>query len=156
MKKTIMALGYIFLALIIVITAVVGVLAVIGNRLDRQSKAFVDAAIPAIISDWDIEEIRKLASPEFDDEVDYDDLARDLDALRQMGDLVEYKGSTGQSNITISFQFGYEITADYAGSADFEAASADIQLSLIRHGGRWQILDFMVKPEEYTESHNVI
>ncbi len=156
MRKTIMALGYMFLALVIVITAVIGALAVIGKRLDRESKAFVDAALPAIAADWDIEEIRKRASPEFDEEVDYDDLAQDLEELRQMGKLVEYKGSTGQSNITISFQFGYDITADYSANADFEAATVDMQMSLIRHNGQWQILDFRVNPEEYTESHNVI
>ena len=151
-----MALGYIFLALIIVIAAVIGTLAVIGNRLDKESKAFVDAAIPAIAAHWDINEIQKRASPEFDGDVNYDDLAQDLDELRQMGKLVEYKGSVGQSNITVSFQLSYEITADYSASADFETASADIRISLIRHDGQWQILDIQVNPEEFTESHNVI
>ncbi len=156
MKKTITALSYILLALIVVIAAVIGTLAVIGKRLDRESKAFVDAAIPAIAAEWDVDEIRKRASPEFEDDVDYDELAHDLDELRQMGSLVEYKGSTGESNITISFQLGYEITADYSASADFETASADMQMSLIRHDGQWQILDFRVNPVEYTERRDVI
>ncbi len=156
MKKTFLALGYLFLALLVVVAAVVGVLAVAGNRLDRESKAFVDAAVPAIVAHWDIDEIQKRASPEFDADVNYDDLAQDLDELRQMGKLVEYKGSTGESNITISFQWGYEITADYTATADFESAQADIRISLIRHNGEWQILDIQVNPEEFSESHNVI
>ncbi len=156
MKKAIMSLGYVVLAVIVAFAAVVGALSVIGNRLDKESKAFVDEAIPAIAAHWDIREIQKRSSPEFDEDVDYDELAQDLDELRQMGKLVEYKGSTGESNITISFHPGYEITADYQASADFETAWASMQISLIRHDGRWQILDFRVNPEEFDESHTVI
>ncbi len=151
-----MALGYISLAIIVVIAAVVGILAVVGHSLDRESKAFVDDAIPAIAARWDVREIQKRASPEFDEGMNYDDLAQDLEELRQMGKLVEYKGSTGQSNITISFQLSYEITADYSANADFETATADIRMSLIRHDGKWQILDLQINPEDFTESHNVI
>jgi hypothetical protein len=151
-----MILGYIFLVLIVGIIAGMGILAVIDKRLDKESKAFVDAAIPAIASGWDISEIQKRASPEFEDEVDYDDLEEDLAVLRQMGKLKEYKGSTGESNITLSFQYGYEITADYTANADFEAASAIMQISLIKHDGQWQILDFKVNPEEFNERQDVI
>ncbi len=156
MKRTIIALSYIVLALIVVVAAVIGTFAVIGNRLDKESKAFVDAAIPAIAAAWDISEIQKRASPEFDDDVDYDELEQDLDELRHMGKLIEYKGSKGEANITISFQLGYDITADYSASADFETASADIQITLIRHNGQWQILDLRVNPEEFTERRDVI
>ncbi len=156
MRKTVMILGYLFLVLIVGTVAGVGTLATIGKKLDRESKAFVDAAVPAIVSGWDISEIQKRASPEFNDEVDYDDLEQDLETLRQLGKLVEYKGSTGDANITLSFRYGYEVTADYRASADFETGSADMQISLIRHDGQWQILDFRVNPEEFTESQHVI
>lgn len=156
MKKLIMTLGYAFLALIVGVVAGFIALAIIGNRLDRESKAYVDAAIPAIVSTWDVNEIEKRASPEFNDDMDYDGLEQDFDTLRQLGKLVEYKGSSGESNITLSFQYGYEITADYTASADFEAGSTDIRISLIKHGGQWQILDFRVNPEEFTERPDVI
>jgi hypothetical protein len=155
-KKTIMILGYIFLVLIIGIVAGMGTLAVIGNRLDKESKAFVDAAIPAIISTWDVSEVEKRASPEFNDEVDYDELEQDFGVLQQLGKLVEYKGSTGDANITLSLQYGYEITADYTASAEFEAGSTNIRMSLIKRGGRWQILDFKINPEEFNERSDII
>ncbi len=156
MKKTIIILGYVFLALIIVLVAGMGTLVTIGNRQDRESKAYVDAALPAIISTWDIKEIEKRASPEFNDEVDYDELEQDFGVLQQLGKLVEYKGSTGDSNITLSFQYGYEISADYTASADFEEGSADMRISLIKHGGQWQILDFKVNPREFDERSDII
>jgi hypothetical protein len=100
-KKVIMILGYIFLALIIVFLAGFGSLTVIGNRLDKESKAFVDAAIPAIVSTWDVSEIEKRASPEFTDDVDYDGLVQDFGVLQQLGNLVMYKGSSGDAHITL-------------------------------------------------------
>jgi hypothetical protein len=156
-KKAIMVLGYLFLVLIVVLIVGYGTLTIIGHRLDRESKVFVDAAIPAIVSNWGVNEIEKRASPEFNEEMDYDGLEQDLGALqRQLGKLVEYKGSAGDSNITLSLQYGYEVTADYTASADFETGSADIQMSLIKHGGQWQILDLKINPEEFNERSDII
>ena len=156
MKKVIMFLGYIFLALIVGLLVGFGTLTVIGNRLDKESKAFVDAAIPAIISQWDVREIEKRASPEFNADVDYDGLEQDFGVLQQLGNLVMYKGSTGDAHITLSLQYGYEITADYTASADFETGATNMQMSLIKHGGRWQILDFKITPEELSERTDII
>jgi hypothetical protein len=155
-KKAIMILGYIFLVLIVVLIVGFISLTVLGNRLDKESKAFVDAAIPAIVSTWDVSEIEKRASPEFNDEVDYDGLEQDFGVLQQLGKLVVYKGSTGDADITLSLQYGYEITADYTASADFEAGSTNIRMSLIKNGGLWQILDFKINPEEFNERGDVI
>lgn len=155
MKKMIMILGYAFLCVIVLVVAGVASVAVIGKRLDKESKAFVDAAVPAIVAEWDIAELQKRASPEFNASVDYDDLADDFETLQQMGKLVEYKGSIGDSNITVSLS-GYEITADYTANADFETGSTEMQISLIRHSGQWQILDFTVSPEAFTERKDVI
>jgi hypothetical protein len=155
-KKTIMVLGYIFVVLIVVLIAGFVSLTVMGSRWDKESKAFVDAAIPAIVSTWDVDEIEKRASPEFDDEVDYDGLEQDFGVLRQLGKLVEYKGSDGDSNITLSLQHGYEITADYTANADFETGSANMHMSLIKHGGQWQILDLKINPEEFNERSDII
>lgn len=155
MKKTIMFLGYVFLALLVVIGVTIASVAILGKKLDKESKAFVDAALPAIITDWDVAELQKRASPELDESVDYDDVEEYFGSLQQLGKLEEYKGSTGDSNITISLS-GYEITADYTASADFETGSVDMQISLIRHNGQWQILDFKVSPQEFTERNDVI
>ncbi len=156
MKKIIMVLGYIFFVVIVVTVAGTAIVTFLGKMLDKESKAFADAAVPAIISEWDVAEIQKRASPEFNDEVDYNELEQYLDALQSLGKLEVYKGSTGEANIYISFQNGYEITADYTTNADFEAGSAEIQISLIKHGGKWQILDLSIRPETYTEKKNIV
>ncbi len=155
MKKTIMFLGYVFLALIVIFGTVITAAVVMGKRLDRESRAYVDNAIPAIAAQWDIREVEQRASPEFNDDVDYDQLADYFDSLRDLGELKEYRGAEGDSNITLSLQNGYEITADYTADVDFESGSMEIRISLIKHGKQWQILDLQINPEEYSERKDV-
>jgi hypothetical protein len=155
-KKVIMTLGYIFLAIIVVVIAIVGSIAIIGTQLDKESKAYVDVAIPAIVSTWDVGEIEKRASPEYNNEVDYDELEQDFESLQQLGELVEYKGSIGDANISFFHKFRYEITADYTASAEFEEGTTTIRMSLIKHGDRWQILEFTINPDEFTGRKDII
>ncbi len=146
----------IFLPVVLLFLAAVAAVAVLVNNLNKESKLFVDAAVPAIIADWDVREIQKRASPEFNATVDYDDMLQMFDILRDLGDLQEYYEAAGESKITLSLESGLVITALYEASADFEEGSADIQISLIRHGGQWQILGFKVAPGEREERKNII
>ncbi len=155
MKKTVTILGYAFIVFIILMLAAVAGLVALGKKYDKESKAFVDTAVQAIAAEWNIEELQKRASSEFNDEVDYEGLAEDFITLQQLGKLVEYKGSRGDSNITVSLS-GYAVTADYRATAEFEAGSAEMQVSLVRREGRWQILDFSVSPESFTERKDVV
>ena len=65
MKKTLMILGGIFLVILVV--GVVGIvfIATKGRALDKESKQYVDAAVPAIVSQWDTQELINRAGPEF-------------------------------------------------------------------------------------------
>jgi len=156
MKKIITILGYTFLAIIAGAVITVGVLFFEGKKLDRESKAFADNSVMAIVSDWSVEELRKRASPEFENEVDYDEIQEYMDSLGELGKFVSYQGSNGESTITLSPRYGYEITAEYTGTANFEAGSAEIQVLLTKQEGQWQILDFRVSPQMFTEDKNVV
>jgi len=156
MKKVIMVLGYIFLVCIVALVAAAVALAVWGKKLDRESHAYVDTAVPAIAANWDVAELQKRASSEFNDAVDYESLEEDFFSLQQqLGKLVEYKGSTGDSNITVSLN-GYQITADYTAIADYEEGSVEIRTALVKRGGQWKILDFTVSPDAAAESKDTI
>ena len=65
MKKALIILAGIFGLLVLGGVVGIAMLATKGNALDKESKQYVDAAIPAITSQWDITEIQKRASPEF-------------------------------------------------------------------------------------------
>jgi len=156
MKKVIMALGYIFLVCIVAIVAAAVALAIWGKKLDRESHAYIDSAVPVIAAEWNVEELKKRASPEFNDAVDYDILEEDFSSLQeQLGKLAEYKGSTGDSNITVSLS-GYQITADYTAIAEYEEGSVEIRIALVRRGGQWKILDFTVSPEAAADRKDTI
>jgi hypothetical protein len=148
MRKTMKIFIYTFLSLRVVLFAGSFTVAVIGNKLDKESKAFVDIAIPSIVSDWDVMELRKRASPKFNKTADYDDMQQLFDVLRGSGGLQEYGGSMGDSRILVSLEDRIVITAVYDASAEFESGSANIQISLIKHGVQWQILSFKISPED--------
>ncbi|HUK99679.1 MAG TPA: hypothetical protein VLX29_02355 [Nitrospirota bacterium] len=156
MKKRGKILVYILLAFAALSATGAITIGTVGNTLDKESKIFVDTAIPAIVSDWDIAEIQKRASPEFNEAVDYDEMQQLLEVLHGLGDFQEYNGSVGESRIIISLQSGVVITAYYDASADFESGSAVVQISLIKHGNKWQILGFKVVPGESNESKDFI
>jgi hypothetical protein len=155
-KKFVIILGYAFLSLVMLLVAGFAVLAARGRTLDKESKAFVDVAVPAIVSAWDVTELQKHASPEFDDAADYDTIEKLFASLQALGKFQEYGGSKGEANITISLQYGFEITADYLASADFDVGSAEILIALIKHDGRWQILDLKIDTEEYRDRKDII
>src|SRR5512140_1657544 len=118
-----MLLGYTFLAFIALGIIAAGSVYMLGKRFDRESLAYVNAAIPAIVSDWDVKELQKRASSEFDSAMDYDEVEQYFSELRGLGRMVVYKGAIGESTITISLRYLYEITADYTAVVDFEAGS---------------------------------
>jgi hypothetical protein len=156
MEKTVKT----FLSVLFVLGAIffTGIVALImmGISLDKESKAFVDTAVPAIVSDWDVKEIRKRAGPEFNETTDYEDMQQLFDVLHGLGELQEYGGSSGESRILVSLGHGIMITAAYSASADFESGSAEIHISLIRHDGQWQILGFEIVPEETDMGKDII
>jgi hypothetical protein len=65
MKRVLIALDVIFLLLVVVVAAFFGYAAMTGGKLDNESKAYVDAAVPAIVSSWNDQELLTRASPEF-------------------------------------------------------------------------------------------
>jgi hypothetical protein len=57
MKKFLIVLGMIFLAVIVLAVIGIGFVAIRGNALDKESKAYADAAIPAIVTTWSQKEL---------------------------------------------------------------------------------------------------
>src|SRR5512135_291118 len=64
MIKYIRTAGTFCLIIGVLLAAAAAILAAVGNALDNESKLFVDATVPAIISEWDVMELKKRASPE--------------------------------------------------------------------------------------------
>ncbi len=139
-----MVLGGVFLALVVIAIVGFAFLSKKGNALDRESKKYVDTAVPAIIAQWDLKEIMDRASPELKNAVSEDEMKKLLDWFQKLGTFKEYKGSTGQATMFVKPGQGEVISAQYVANAEFENGPSEIKISLIKHGDDWQIQGFHV------------
>jgi hypothetical protein len=145
MKKVLIVLGSIFLALILLGALGIGSVAVRGNALDKESKAYADAAIPAIITTWLDKALLDRASHEFNQAttaVQVYHMFRWWES--SLGRLQKCEPAQGQSLMSVTTQSGKTISAQYTAKAQFERGEATIRLILIKHGDQWQILRFDV------------
>jgi hypothetical protein len=140
MQKLLIVLGMIFLLLVVVVAAFVGYSAMIGGRLDKESRAYVDAAVPAIVSSWNEQELLKRASPEFQKAASPADVDRLFRWFTILGRLQKYEGAQGQAIISATPQSGNVIYGSYVAKALFDAGEANIEVGLIKHGNQWQIV----------------
>jgi len=146
MKKFFIALGVIFLVLILLAAIGIGITAFKGAALDKESKAYVDAAVPAIISSWNTQELLSRASSELNQMTTANDVERLFQSLRLLGKMQKYQGSQGESVTSKILGKGTTISGRYLVSADFEGGTAKIYVTLIKHGNLWQIAGFRVEP----------
>ena len=144
MKKFFIILGSIFLAIIVLGAIGIAFVAVRGNALDKESKAYADSAIPAIVTTWSEKELLNRASPELKQAATADQLDRLFRWISGLGQLQKCEAAQGQALMSATTQSGKMISAQYTAKATFQKGEATIKLGLIRHGDQWQILNFHV------------
>lgn len=144
MKKFFAILGIIFLVIIVLGAIGIGFIAVRGNALDKESKTYADAAIPAVVSGWSEQELLARASPEFKQVVTQEKLDQMFRWFTSLGQLQKCDPAQGQAGITVTPQTGKVISGQYTAKAKFEKGDATIKLVLIKHGDQWQIASFYV------------
>ena len=144
MKKFFIILGSIFLAIIVLGAVGIGFIAVRGNALDKESRAYADVAIPAIVNGWSEKELVDRASPEFRKAVTQQQLDQMFHWFTSLGRLQKCEPAQGQAGISVTPQTGKVISGQYAAKANFEKGDATIKLALIKHENQWQVLSFYV------------
>lgn len=144
MKKFFIILGSIFLAIIVLGAVGIAFVAVRGNALDKESKAYADSAIPAIVTTWSEKELLDRASPEFKQAVTIDQLDPLFRWVSGLGQLQKCEPAQGHAVMSATTQTGKMISAQYSTKAMFQKGEAMIKLGLIKHGDQWQILNFHV------------
>jgi dimeric dUTPase (all-alpha-NTP-PPase superfamily) len=145
MKRFFAVLGVIFVIIIVVGAIGFGYLAYRGKAFDKESKAYVDAAIPAIVTSWNKKELLDRASPEFKKEVSDAQIDQLFHQFTALGRFMTFDSATGQSLTYASPQTGKVVTADYQARAYFEKGGALIKVKLIKHADQWQISSFNVQ-----------
>ena len=146
MKKILMALGVIFIGLILVGAIVYFGFYYYTSRLDKEARAYIDEVIPIIVASWNSEELINRASPEFLQAVPAEKVELLFNVFsKQIGRLKEYKGATGRIKIRLSPTGNPIIIADYLAEAVFEKAPAKIKIQMVRRNDKWQIVGFLVQ-----------
>lgn len=158
MKTFFVVLGIIFLVLILVALGALGFglvatrenpldtfgfwfFSMRGGILNNESKAYADAAIPAIVSTWSEKELLDRESPEFRQSATQAQLDQMFQRISALGHLQKCEPAVGQSIMSPPTR---TIGAEYTAKATFEKGEAVVALSLIKHGDQWQILRFVV------------
>jgi hypothetical protein len=143
-KKLFVVIISIFLGIILLIGIGVAILARTGNGLDRESKAYVDAAVPAIVSSWSEDELMNRATSEMRQATKPADTARMFAWFKTLGRLQKYEGSQGQATISVTNETGRVVSAHYQARAIFDRGEATINVGLIKSGNIWQIVRFQI------------
>ena len=156
MKKVLIVFGGLCAAAFIVLAIFIAYAAYAGHALDRESKAYADAAILAIASQWNEQDLTDRASPQLMASVKNPaDLDRTFGILRTLGSMRKYDGSKGDSNVYFNFPRGKTITAVYVARVEFDHGTAMIKISLIKLDNGWKILGFNVVPDSFPATSDV-
>ena len=150
MKMALMILGAIFAFVIVVGTISYFAAAHQGVAFDKSSRAYVDSAIPQIVSSWNAQELKNRASPELLSMMPSDKL---LEAFAEfsgkLGRLTRYNGAQGGS-VTAMSSAGKVVTAQYVVSLTFEGGPASLSIGLILRDEQWKIISFYIKSPALT------
>jgi hypothetical protein len=144
MKKFLMVMGAIFCGLIVLIIVALIFAAIRGTRLDKESRTYAEAAIPAIVTTWSVDAFFDRASTELTRQVTANDADRLFRSFSQLGRLKHCDPARGQSMTSAIIGQPRKTTAHYEASASFEKGDAVIKLDLIKHGNDWQLLGFHI------------
>ena len=112
-----------------------------GSELDREAKEYVDKVTPIILANLNKETLYQYASEEFKTAPFQDAM---FAMFARLGQLREYKGSNGQTNVSDTSANEKDITGVYQAEAEFETGPAIIKLTIIKRGDRWQIIGFNI------------
>ena len=146
MKKLLTILGGLFLLIVVVAAVFIGMGVYQGNKLDKSSKAYVEANAQPIVSTWSKDELVKRASPQLLEVLnkDPDQVDQLFKKLSRLGALVSLAEPKGQATMAYTNSTGKVVSAAYTETAQFQNGKADISIRLIQVGGQWQVLLFNV------------
>lgn len=150
MRKFLIGLGAITLVVIVAVAVGIGWTAYKGSQLDRESKAFLDRALPEIITSQNSQSLLDLATPDLKEKAKPEVLHAMFDAIAQLGPMVEYQGAKGNSLMSYNATSGSTgksesmISAKYVASARFKNGTATFDIVLLKLDDRWLFNGFHI------------
>ncbi len=142
MKRFLVVLGGVFLALIVFGTIGLGVVLFTNGDLDGESKAYVEATVPPILSSWSVEKLKEASSAEMLNALANKPglIEQVFEKLSTLGALKNFHDVVGEANVLVTPQDGKTVTANYTAKADFEGGAATVKIRLIQVNEEWKLL----------------
>ncbi|MDE3015886.1 MAG: hypothetical protein KGI29_03075 [Pseudomonadota bacterium] len=159
-QKILIVLGAIFLALLIIAGLGFSYGYFKGKGLDKSSAAYANAAVPAIVANWDINQLLSRAHPALLEKVPKEQMEKIFITLRGLGKLKNFSGCTGEANEQYQIQH-YVVLQDtmtsafYLCNAEFENDSAVVRLALLDTPDKgWQISGLHIDSKFFDQTKN--
>jgi hypothetical protein len=141
-RRALQIIGAFALTIVVAAGIGIGVLIYQGRGLDAESRAFVDAAVPAIAAGWSKDQLLERATPELRANAKPSELRALFDALARLGPLIEYQGATGEARMSYMIGSGSTVSASYIAKARFQNGTATFRIVALRRDGHWMIHNF--------------
>lgn len=117
-----------------------------GRALDKESKAYANAGVSAVATNWDEQALTSRASPEFMAATSRPQIDQFFGRIRELGRMNECQNLRGQAFFSLTTRSGERVTAAYSGDCNFQQGAARVSVSLIKYDGNWQVAGFNVTP----------
>lgn len=144
MKKVFQVLGLVFAALIFFGVVTFVVIALKGNALDKESKAYVDEVAPKVLADLRKETLLSYSSDTLKNAVKPEEMDKLFVWFRKLGQFKKYKGSKGEAKISITTQAGKVVTGRYVAEAEFSTGPAQVEIVTVKEDDKWLIQMFRI------------
>lgn len=115
----------------------------------KSAKTWTDTNIKEIVEKWDVNQMVKLAAPEFKSATKPEDFAKAFgDFKKDLGPLQHWGPATfiGMKIEKASTRPNGLLIAELESSSEFEKAAAVISVKIVRSGTDWQVGEFRVEP----------
>jgi hypothetical protein len=150
MKKLFFILGVIFAVIIAIIVIAAAIFIPRTLKLDREATAYIQDAVPKIVTNWNSQGLVDQATPELMNSVkSRDELDRLFVMFRQLG---SFKHLDKPEGAVVSSAFTGEGTVtlgNYTAQGDFEKGKATIKIQLRRVDDTWKINGFRINSDVF-------
>ncbi len=124
------------------------------EKLNKESKLYVDNVLPIILKDLDEKTFLKFASPELKKAVPKEKFHKIFNIYKKLGKFEKYIGSKGKAKKSFTLKGQKWIYANYIAAAKFTNGDAKIKLTVIKENGNWYIYYFKISSTAFNELDN--
>ena len=150
MKKLFTILGIIFATIIAIIVIAAAIFIPRALKLDHEATAYIQDAVPKIVTNWNSQELVDRATPELLAAAKKnDELARLFVMFRQLGSFKQLDKPEGMVVSSAYTGEGTVTLGNYTAHGDFEKGKAIIKIQLRRVDGTWKINGFRINSDVF-------